>query len=81
MARTSTGALCIEIADHGPGIPDKELGRVLEPFYRLETSRNRDTGGTGLGLAIAAQLMLSVGGRLTLANRPDGGLIARVELP
>jgi len=81
MARTSTGALCIEIADHGPGIPDEELGRVLEPFYRLETSRNRDTGGTGLGLAIAAQLMLSVGGRLTLANRPGGGLIARVELP
>ena len=81
MARTSAGALCIEVADRGPGIPGDELARVLEPFYRLETSRNRDTGGTGLGLAIAAQLMLSVGGRLTLANRPGGGLIARVELP
>jgi signal transduction histidine kinase len=81
MARTSSGALCIEVADRGPGIPDDELGRVLEPFYRLEISRNRDTGGTGLGLAIAAQLMLSVGGRLTLGNRPGGGLIARVELP
>jgi signal transduction histidine kinase len=81
MARTSSGALCIEVADRGPGIPDDELGRVLEPFYRLETSRSRDTGGTGLGLAIAAQLMLSVGGRLTLGNRPGGGLVARVELP
>jgi signal transduction histidine kinase len=81
MARTAAGALCIEIADRGPGIPDDELGRVLEPFYRLENSRNRDTGGTGLGLAIAAQLMLSIGGRLTLGARPGGGLIARVELP
>lgn len=81
MARTSGGALCIEVADRGPGIAEDELARVLEPFYRLENSRNRDTGGTGLGLAIAAQLMLSVGGRLTLANRPGGGLVARVELP
>jgi len=81
MARTAAGTLCIEIADRGPGIPEDELGRVLEPFYRLENSRNRDTGGTGLGLAIAAQLMLSIGGRLTLAARPGGGLIARVELP
>ena len=81
MARTASGALCIEVADNGPGIPDDELERVLEPFYRLENSRNRDTGGTGLGLAIAAQLMLSVGGRLTLANRAGGGLVARIELP
>ncbi|KLD66493.1 sensor histidine kinase [Luteibacter rhizovicinus] len=81
MARTAAGTLCIEVADRGPGIPEDELGRVLEPFYRLENSRNRDTGGTGLGLAIAAQLMLSIGGRLTLAARPGGGLIARVELP
>jgi signal transduction histidine kinase len=81
MARTAAGTLCIEVADRGPGIPDDELGRVLEPFYRLENSRNRDTGGTGLGLAIAAQLMLSIGGRLTLAARAGGGLIARVELP
>jgi signal transduction histidine kinase len=81
MARTPAGTLCIEVADRGPGIPDDELGRVLEPFYRLENSRNRDTGGTGLGLAIAAQLMLSIGGRLSLANRSGGGLIARIELP
>ncbi|HVI56872.1 MAG TPA: HAMP domain-containing sensor histidine kinase [Luteibacter sp.] len=81
IARTAAGTLCIDVADRGPGIPEAELVHVLEPFYRLETSRNRDTGGTGLGLAIAAQLMLSVGGRLTLANRPGGGLLARIELP
>ncbi|MET0936462.1 MAG: HAMP domain-containing sensor histidine kinase [Luteibacter sp.] len=81
MRRTAAGSLCIEVADHGPGIPEAELERVLEPFYRLETSRNRDTGGTGLGLAIAAQLMLSIGGRLTLSNRPEGGLRAAVQLP
>ena len=81
MVRLADGALCIEVNDNGPGIPDEELGRVLEPFYRLENSRNRDTGGTGLGLAIAAQLMLSIGGRLTLSNRPQGGLKATVLLP
>jgi signal transduction histidine kinase len=81
IARTAAGALCIEVTDNGPGIPEDELARVLEPFYRLETSRNRDTGGTGLGLAIAAQLMLSIGGRLTLSNRPEGGLKATVVLP
>jgi signal transduction histidine kinase len=81
MARLANGALCIEVTDNGPGIAEEELGRVLEPFYRLENSRNRDTGGTGLGLAIAAQLMLSIGGRLTLANRPQGGLKATVFLP
>ena len=55
------------------GIPAEELDEVLKPFYRVENSRNRDTGGTGLGLAIAQQLSLALGGRLTLANRAGGG--------
>ena len=53
---------------------------MLQPFYRLEQSRNRDTGGTGLGLAIAAQLAGQMQGSLTLHNRPEGGLEARVLL-
>ena len=66
--------------DTGPGIPDGELEAVLQPFYRLEQSRNRNTGGTGLGLAIAHQLALAIGGSLTLKNRSEGGLAAEIIL-
>ena len=79
--RNGHGALCIAVSDRGPGIPEEELEQVLQPFYRLEASRNRDTGGAGLGLAIAAQLTSSIGGHLTLANREGGGLEATISLP
>ncbi len=78
---TSQGCTVIQVLDDGPGIPEDELVQVLQPFYRVEGSRNRSTGGTGLGLAIAQQLSLALGGRLTLSNRPEGGLCARIELP
>ena len=81
VRRGERGALVIAVSDHGPGIPAEELERVLEPFYRLESSRNRDTGGAGLGLAIAAQLINSIGGELTLVNRDGGGLVATIALP
>lgn len=81
VQRDSQGAVCITVSDRGPGIPDEELERVLQPFYRLEASRNRDTGGSGLGLAIAAQLASAIGGRLQLGRRQGGGLIASVSLP
>ncbi|MFD4837173.1 ATP-binding protein [Achromobacter sp. NPDC058515] len=72
--------LSIFVLDRGPGIPAGELDAVLEPFYRLESSRSRDTGGTGLGLAIAQQLAAAVGGRLILSNREGGGLSAEVRI-
>jgi signal transduction histidine kinase len=71
----------IEVCDNGPGIPPAELTRVLEPFYRLEPSRSRATGGVGMGLSIAADVVARHGGELVLANRPEGGLRARVVLP
>lgn len=71
----------IDIIDRGPGIPECDLTRVLEPFFRLERSRSRDTGGTGLGLAIANDVVKRHAGSLTLLNGRDGGLIARVVLP
>ncbi|MFK0310952.1 sensor histidine kinase [Pseudomonas sp. NPDC090233] len=74
------GRTLIRVLDEGPGIPEKELNEVLKPFYRVESSRNRSTGGTGLGLAIAQQLTQAMGGRLTLSNRPSGGLCAQIEL-
>jgi len=76
----SQGAVLVRVLDDGPGIPADQLEAVFEPFFRLEASRNRDTGGTGLGLAIARQLAGSLGGTLTLHNRPEGGLEARLTL-
>ena len=70
----------IRVRDHGPGIPEAELDKVFEPFYRLESSRNRETGGTGLGLAIARQLASALGAELSLRNLSEGGLEARVLL-
>jgi signal transduction histidine kinase len=84
-ARVAAGsapkAITITIDDDGPGIPDEELPRVFQPFYRVEDSRSRDTGGTGLGLAIALSVVQAHGGELTLANRPGGGLRACIRLP
>ena len=73
--------MTLRVRDQGPGIPETELERVFEPFYRLESSRSRDTGGTGLGLSIARNIARAHGGELTLRNHPRGGLEARVELP
>ena len=74
--------ICIEVSDEGPGIPEADLERVFDPFFRLETSRNRATGGVGLGLSAARAIVREQGGELTLSNRESGsGLVARVELP
>jgi signal transduction histidine kinase len=74
-------SVVLRIADRGPGIPEAELPNVLHPFYRVESSRNRDTGGTGLGLAIAQELATSLGATLALRNREGGGLEAAIRLP
>ncbi len=73
-------AIVISICDDGPGIPEQQLEAVFEPFFRLETSRSRETGGTGLGLSIARNIALSHGGDLQLLNHKDGGLKAILTL-
>lgn len=73
--------LRIRVRDHGPGLPEGEMDKVFEPFYRTEASRNRDTGGTGLGLAITRNLIHAHRGTITLANCSDGGLEACIALP
>ncbi len=80
VAARDGGRLSIFVLDRGPGIPAGELDAVLQPFYRLESSRSRDTGGTGLGLAIAHQLAAALGGALVLSNREGGGLSAEVRI-
>ncbi|GHD89688.1 two-component sensor histidine kinase [Pseudocitrobacter faecalis] len=71
----------IQVRDNGPGIDEAEQDAVLQPFYRIENSRNRHTGGTGLGLAIAAQLAAQLHGQLRLHNHPEGGLVVTLRLP
>ena len=71
----------IRILDQGPGLAPEQLEKVFEPFYRVEGSRNRDTGGTGLGLAIAKNVVELHGGRIELRNRAEGGLAVVVMLP
>ncbi|MDF1729892.1 MAG: ATP-binding protein [Minwuia sp.] len=75
------GRAILIVADNGPGLPESELEKVFQPFYRLETSRNRETGGSGLGLALARDVFRRLGGELTLTNRPEGGLAATAWLP
>ncbi|KQB53552.1 histidine kinase [Pseudomonas endophytica] len=70
----------ITVRDSGPGIAPQQLTQVLEPFYRLEVSRNSDTGGYGLGLSIAHTVATAHGGTLVLNNRPQGGLDAVLTL-
>jgi signal transduction histidine kinase len=79
--RATKAQVEITVDDEGPGIPEDQLGRVMQPFVRLEESRNRDTGGIGLGLAIAASIAEAHGGTLMLSNRREGGLRAAIALP
>jgi signal transduction histidine kinase len=71
----------VTVDDDGPGIPEDEREKVFAPFYRLEASRNRDTGGVGLGLAVARTAAREHGGDITLGSAESGGLRARLELP
>ena len=80
VAETAT-ELTLRIRDHGPGMPNTELECVFEPFYRLEGSRNRETGGTGLGLSIARNIARAHGGDVHLRNHENGGLEAILTLP
>lgn len=72
---------CIFIRDSGPGIPENELERVLQPFYRVDASRSRETGGLGMGLSVARAIVLEHRGSITLRNRRPHGLEVEIRLP
>jgi two-component system phosphate regulon sensor histidine kinase PhoR len=80
-ARAAEGRVLLSVGDHGPGVPDTDLGRVFERFYRVDKSRTRDPGGTGLGLSIVRHLVELHGGRVSAANRPGGGAVFTISLP
>jgi len=79
-ARTD-GFITISVLDEGPGIPEEDLSRVFERFYRVDKSRARDPGGTGLGLAIVKHLVELHGGEVRAENRAEGGARFTVTLP
>ena len=79
--RDDGGVLNIAISDDGPGIPEGDIERVFEPFYRVEGSRNRNTGGSGLGLSIARNIAQAHGGSVRLRNLARGGLEATLRIP
>ncbi len=70
----------ISIADHGPGVPEEELPKIFDAFYRVDSSRARDTGGTGLGLAIVKTCIDSCSGTVTARNREPHGLEMQIRL-
>lgn len=73
--------LKITVSDQGPGIPEVHRKRVFEPFFRLEASRNRETGGSGLGLAVVSQLADANGWRIRIGDNPHGGTDVVLEIP
>ena len=81
VAELDGADVVVRVLDEGPGVPEGMLEQVFEPFYRLESSRNADTGGTGLGLSIARDVAQAHGGSLVLRNRLPHGLEAVLRLP
>jgi two-component system, OmpR family, sensor histidine kinase CpxA len=77
----SGGQVQVKVRDHGPGVPEKDLKLIFEPFYRVDAARDRAGGGDGLGLAIAARAIAVHGGSIEAHNVADGGLEVAMRLP
>ncbi|MBA2355861.1 MAG: PAS domain-containing protein [Acidobacteria bacterium] len=80
-AHADAGQVRLTVADSGHGIPDTELPRIFERFYRVDKARARESGGTGLGLSIVRHLVELHNGTVSAANRPDGGAMFTITLP
>lgn len=80
-ARLEQGGVLVQVADNGPGVPEADLPRLFERFWRGDPARSRDTGGFGLGLAIARRIIEAHGGRIWAAPTPGGGLTIAFWLP
>jgi two-component system sensor histidine kinase KdpD len=78
-ARVENGKLDIEVFDQGPGVPETDISRIFEKFYRIPVPEG--AGGTGLGLAIAKGIVEAHGGEIRAENRSDGGLKVIITLP
>jgi two-component system sensor histidine kinase CpxA len=74
-------SVAVSVSDRGPGVPEAELTRIFEPFYRTDKSRDHRQDGQGIGLAITTRVTELHGGKVRAANRAEGGLIITIELP
>ena len=80
-AQFSGRFLEVTVDDNGPGIPEAQREEVFRPFYRLDASRNLETGSVGLGLSIARDVIRNHGGQIRLGDSPQGGLRVHIRLP
>ena len=80
-AAADDGRVLVTVGDSGPGLPDADIDRVFERFYRVDKSRTVDPGGTGLGLSIVRHLVELHGGHVRAENRPEGGAVFTLSLP
>jgi two-component system sensor histidine kinase CpxA len=75
------GVICIEVCDHGLGVPESALPHLFEPFYRVDEARTRQTGGSGIGLSICDRVLRLHGGVARARNRDPHGLVITMEIP
>jgi two-component system sensor histidine kinase CpxA len=80
-ARRAGNSIEVAIEDEGPGVPEKDLARIFEPFYRVDAARDRAEGGEGLGLAIAARAVALHQGTIEARNLAGTGFAVRIVLP
>jgi two-component system, OmpR family, sensor histidine kinase CpxA len=80
-AKSSAACLSISVRDSGPGVPEADIEKIFEPFYRLESARERSTGGVGLGLAIVKSTVEACNGSLRCRNRQPHGFEVQIRLP
>jgi signal transduction histidine kinase len=73
--------VALSVEDEGPGIPEADLERIFERFYRVDKARSRESGGTGLGLSIVKHLVARLSGEVTAANRRGGGAVFTIRIP
>jgi signal transduction histidine kinase len=65
----------IEVSDNGNGVPEEHINKIFDRFYRVDSSRCRESGGTGLGLAICKEIIENHGGKIIAKNLPKGGFV------
>jgi signal transduction histidine kinase len=75
------GTAVVGVRDHGPGVPDSDLEKIFQPFYRVISPEGSNSDGSGLGLAITERIARTHGGAVRAVNVPDGGLLVELEFP